>query len=148
MKEPKYNLFEKYNNKNFGYSQEGMSILKLTVYGEDEKVLEMDSYIKKYSSLKKIGLTNLNMAEIYYKCKNYQKAVEYIKNVNDSIYINYKINMLEYIEKYEDALEVIISEKNLANPVDLINRILARDPSLKDKIDQICEKYKVKLKFD
>ena len=148
MKEPKYNLFEKYNNKNFGYSQEGMSILKLTVYGEDEKFLEMDSYIKKYSSLKKIGLTNLNMAEIYYKCKNYHKAVEYIKNVNDSIYINYKINMLEYIEKYEDALEVIISEKNLANPVDLINRILARDPSLKDKIDQICEKYKVKLKFD
>ena len=37
--------------------------------GEDEKFLEMDSYIKKYSSLKKIGLTNLNMAEIYYKCK-------------------------------------------------------------------------------
>ena len=82
-----------------------MNILKLIVLCETDRFPEMDLFLKKYNNLKKLFLTNLNVVEIYYEFKQYDKAVEYLKNVTETVYLNYKVNMLLYIEFYENALE-------------------------------------------
>ena len=141
----KNNYIEKYN-KIIGFPQEGMNILKLLTLGEDKKFSEMDDYIKKYNNnVKKMGLTYLNVAEIYYKFKNYKKAVEYIKGINEPIYSDYKIEMLEYINDLESALEVIISDKTIGNMAQLVERIIKKKPELQKKADELCLKYKVIL---
>ena len=148
LKEDKIILLEKNNSKTFGYPLEGMSLIKLTIFGEGKRFPEMEFFLKKYNgNIKKLGLTNLNVTEIYYKYKKYDKAVEYLKNINEPFYLNHKVNMLQYIEYYELALEVIISEKKLINPADLVNNILILKPNLKEKVDELCEKYKVKLQL-
>ena len=147
IREDKSNLFEKYNGKNFGFSQEGMNILKLIVLCETDRFPEMDLFLKKYNNLKKLFLTNLNVVEIYYEFKQYDKAVEYLKNVTETIYLNYKVNMLLYIEFYENALEVIFSEKKITNIAELVQMILSKKPNLKPKVDELSEKYKIKLQF-
>ena len=94
-----------------------------------------------------MGLTNLNVAEIYYKFGKYNDAIEFLMNINDPFYFNYKINMLTYIDKHEIALEVIITEKKVINIEDFVNKILAAKPNLREKAQELCEKYKVKLQL-
>ena len=53
--------------------------------------------------------------------------------------------MLLIMEKYQDALEVIISSKNMDRMPDLINEVLMKKPSLKEKVKELCTKYKVNL---
>ena len=139
------NCIEIYN-KVFGFPQEGMSILKLLSYGESKRFLEIEGIIKKYNNIKKIGLSNLNMAEIFYKFEKYDKSVEYIKLVNEPKYIDYKIEMLESINKFETALEVIISDKNIANTKELVDKIIRKKPELEKIANELYAKYKIKLK--
>ena len=128
-------------NKNIGFPQEGMNIMKLLTYGENKWFNEIISYLNK-NPIKKIGLTNLNVAEILYKFKQYDKAFEYIKLINEKKYIDYKIEMMDYLYNYEGKLEIIISDKNIENKKDLINDILKIKPELKLKADELNEKYK------
>ena len=92
-----------------------------------------------------MGLTYLNLAEIYYKYNKYDTAIEYIKSINDSFYIEYKVQMLEYINKYYDALEAIISDKNIDSNEYLIDNIIRKKPELKNKVEELLIKYNVKL---
>ena len=137
------NCIEIYN-KAFGFSQEGMSILKILTYCECQRFLEIESIIKKYNNIKKIGLSNLNLAEIFYKFKKYDKAVDYIKLINEPKYIDYKIEMLESINKFETALEVIISDKNIANTKELVEKIIRKKPELENIANELYTKYKAK----
>ena len=142
----KNNCIEIYN-KSFGFPQEGMNILKFLAYGEEKEFIQIDEIIKKTNNnVRKLSLTNLNVAEIFYRFKKYDKAVEYIKNIKEPKYLNYKIEMLEYINKFESALEVIISDKTITNMADLINDILNKKPELKAKVEELCINYKVSLK--
>ena len=52
--------------------------------------------------------------------------------------------MLLYIEFYENALEVIFSEKKITNIAELVQMILSKKPNLKPKVDELSEKYKIK----
>ena len=144
--EKNINYIEKYN-KTVGFSQEGMNILKLLTLLEDQRFMDIDEFFKKYNNnVKKMGLTYLNVAEIFYKFKKYQKAVDYIKGISDPEYLDYKIEMLKYINELESALEVIISDKTIGNMTELVNRIIQIKPELQEKADKLCEQYKVKLK--
>ena len=55
--------------------------------------------------------------------------------ITDEDYFDYKVEMLKYIEKYSDALEVIISDKDCENKAMLVNDILNRSPDLRKKVD-------------
>ena len=97
----KLNMIESQNSKIFFFSTKKLALLKLRTINKNK--------------LKKLGLTPLNVAEIYMEYNNYDKAVEYVRQIFDNDYFDYKVDMLQYMEKYEDALEVIISDKNKAN---------------------------------
>ena len=149
MDDEKGTSLEKYKDKYFGFSQEGMNMMKLMMFCENNRYNEMSLILKKYNnSNKKFSLTSLNVADIYFKKKKYEKAIEYLKNISDPIYINYIINMLVYTDNYEIALDFIFSEKKIKNKGDLLNIILLKKPDLKNKVDELCEKYKVKLEYN
>lgn len=70
-------------------------------------------------------------------------AIENIKRINHEELFDYKLSMLKYMEKYEDALEVIISNRNIDKKREYVEDILGKDPELKYKVDELCVKYKV-----
>lgn len=65
----------------------------------------------------------------------------------DNDYFDYKVDMLQYMEKYEDALEVIISDKNKdpEKMKQLVDEIQTKRPDLKKKVEDLCLQYKVNL---
>ena len=149
IKEDKNNNIEKYKDKTFNFSQEGMTIMKLMMLGENNRFIEMELLVKKYNNnLKKLGLTNLNVTEIFFKFKRYDKAIEYLKNITEPAYLNHKINLLEFTENYELELEMIFADKKITNLGDLVNMILAKKPNLRNKVDELCERYKIKMEFN
>ena len=91
-------------------------------------------------------LTNLNLGEIYFEYKAYDKAAHIIKLINDSCYLYYKVEMIKIMQKYDFALEIIISDKNNINMRSMINDILRIKPNLKQTVDELFVKYKINLK--
>ena len=143
VKENKFNWIEG-QNKNYELSPKKMAIMKIRAMAENGKILMVDKMIKE-SSLKKLNLTPLNMAELYFDYNQYDLAVEYIRQINNADYFDYKVEMLLYMEKYEDAIDIIISSKNMDRMPELINEVLMKKPSLKEKVKELCTKYKVNL---
>ena len=131
-------------NKNYELNPRKMAIMKIRAMAENGKIDMVDKMVKD-SSLKKLNLTPLNLAELYLEYKKYDLAVEYIRQINNSDYFDYKVEMLIFMEKYEDALDVIISSKKIDRIPDRINEILIKKPSLQNLVKDLCDKYKVNL---
>ena len=127
-------------NKKFNFSHEGMSIMRCISYGEMNKVIAIEAFVKKYNNIKKAGLSYLNVAEIFFKFKDYKRTEENIKLINDSFYLGYKIDMLEFMNKYETVLEIIANDKNNINQKNFIDEILKRKPELKEKAEELFKK--------
>jgi len=135
-----YNYIKEEIN-NFDFSKNKIIVLRLRTYAENNQFDVIENLINN-SSLKKLNLTPLNLAELYFDYKKYDKAVEYIKLINEPDYFEYKIDMLKYMNKYEDALFCIISDKKCERKEDLVNDILNKKPELKKKADELFQKYK------
>ncbi len=131
-------------NKNLEYSNKKLYIIKFRSYLEKRRPDAIDAQLEK-TSLKKLGLTPLNMAEIYYDYKNYEKATEYLLQVKEREYFSYIIELYKSMNKYEEALEMIISDKENENKGLMVNEILRKEPKLKYYVDELCVKYKVYL---
>ena len=142
----KENMIESQNSKNFLVGNKKLTLIKFRAYAEKNKFDEIENIINKFT-LKKLGLSPINMAEIYMEYNKYDKAVEYIKQITDNDYFDYKVDMLKYMEKYEDALEVIISDK-YKDPEKMkimVESIEKKRPDLKKKVEDLCLQYKVNL---
>ena len=138
------NKYIEQQNKNFELNSKKMAIMKIRAMAEKGDILLVDKMVKE-SSLKKLNLTPLNLAELFIEYKKYDLAVEYIKQMNNSYYFDYKIQMLMHIGKYEDALDVIIGSKNMDQIPNLVNDILAKKPDLQNKVTELCKQYRVNL---
>ena len=142
-KENKLDWIEK-QNKHFELSSKKMTLMRFRSLAENGKIVLIEDIIKN-SSLKKLSITPINMADFYFEFKNYDLATKYVKLITHQEYFDYKIEMLKYMEKYEDLLEVAISSKNLDKIPDIINDVLKRKPELQDKVDELCKNYKINL---
>ena len=143
-KKGKYDWIEG-QNKNLEYSNKKINIIKFRAYLEMNKPDAIDSQLEK-TSLKKLGLTPLNMAEIYYDYKFYDKALDYLKQIKDKQNnYDYIIEFLMVMNKNEEALELIISDKNVEDKESFIKQILKNKPNLKNYVNELCVKYKVSL---
>ena len=142
----KETMIESQNSKNFLLGNKKVTLIKFRTYAEQGKFDEIENIINKFT-LKKLGLSAINMAEIYMEYNKYDKAVEYIKQINDADYFDYKIDMMLFMEKYEDALEVIISDKYKEPDKikKLVENIQKKRPDLKKKVEDLCLQYKVNL---
>ena len=139
-------MIESQNNKNFFLGNKKLTLIKFRTYAENGKFDEIENIINRFT-LRKLGLTPINMAEIYMEFNKYDKAVEYIKQITDADYFDYKVDMLKYMEKYEDALEVIISDKykDAEKMKIMVESIEKKRPDLKKKVEDLCLQYKVNL---
>ena len=142
-KKEKYNWIEG-QNKHLEYSTKKLNIIRFRAYLEMKKPEEIDLQLEK-TSLKKFGLTPMNMGEIYYDFKMYDKATEYLMQVKDSEYLGYIIDLLKSMGKYKEALEVVIRDKTLIEKEKIINGIIQKDPNLKNDVNELCVQYKVNL---
>jgi tetratricopeptide (TPR) repeat protein len=142
----KTNMIESQNSKNFDLGSKKLMLLKFRTYAERGQFEEIENSINK-STLKKLGLTPLNIAEIYLEHNKYDKAVEYIKQITDNDYFDYKIDMLQYMEKYEVALEIIFNDKNKDTEKlkQYLDEIQTKRPDLKKKVEDLCLQYKINL---
>ena len=140
VKADKFDWIESQNKKNFEMGNKKLSYLRLRGFAEAGKFNLIEETIAKYS-LKKMGLSPLNIAELFFEFKEYDKAVEYIKQIKESQYYDYKIEMLKFMEKYSDALEVIISDSESDKMAFMINDILKKRPDLKKKAEELFRKY-------
>ena len=130
-------------NKKFNFCHEGMTIMRCLSYGEINKLIAIEALLNKYNNnVKKVGISHLNLAEIFFKFKDYKRAEDNIKLINDSFYLGYRVDMLEFMDKYETALEIVIADKNNINRNNLINDILNRKPELKEKADELFKNQK------
>lgn len=134
-------------NKMLEYSSKKFNILRFRGLLEIHREDEIEKILQK-TPLKKLGLTPLNMAEIYYDYKKYDKATEYLKQVKEQESLNYVVDLLKVMEKYHDALEVIISSKDNENMQFMVNDILKKKPHLKRVAEKFCDTYKVSLEFN
>ena len=144
IKNNELDFLEKQNKNYFELNNKKMTLIRFKTLAENNK-LELIEDIIKNSSLKKLGITAKNMAEFYFDFKKYDLATKYIKLITHYEYFDYKIEMLKYMEKYEDALEVGISSKNMDKIPDIVNDILRKKPELQNKVKELCTKYKVNL---
>ena len=140
VKADKYDWIETQNKKIFEMGNKRLSYLRLKGFAEAGKMALIDETIKKYT-LKKMGLSPLLVAELFMEYKEYDKAVEYIKQIKEGQFFNYKIDMLKHMEKYVDALEAIISDKDYDKNIFMINEILNKRPDLKQKANELFNKY-------
>ena len=141
IKNDNYAFVEK-QNKNLDYSQKKLYILRFRCLLENNKSKEIDEILEK-TPIKKLGLTPLNMAEIYYDYKIYDKATEYLLQVKEINYLFYVVDLLKSMKDYKNALEIIISNKDFQMKEEQINDILKKEPCLKEYVDELCSKYKI-----
>ena len=141
IKNDNYAFVEK-QNKNLDYSQKKLYILRFRCLLKNNKSKEIDEILEK-TPIKKLGLTPLNMAEIYYDYKIYDKATEYLLQVKEINYLFYVIDLLKSMKDYKNALEIIISNKDFQMKEEQINDILKKEPCLKEYVDELCSKYKI-----
>ena len=140
IKADKYDWIESQNKKIFEMGNKKLSYLRLKGFAEKGQFNLIEDAIKKYT-LKKMGLSPLNVAEIYFEAKEYDKAVEYIKQIKDGQFYHYKIELLKYMDKYVDALEVIISDRESDKMAFMLNDILNKKPDLRPKAEELFRKY-------
>ena len=142
----KETMIDSQNSKNFLMGNKKLTLIKFRTYAEKGKFDEIENTINKFT-MKKLGLTPINLAEIYMEYNKYDKAVEYIRQITDVDYFDYKVDMLIFMEKYEDALEVIISDKykEPEKIKKLVDNILKKRPDLKKRVEDLCLQYKVNL---
>ena len=136
-------------NKYFNFSPEGMAIMNAIAHGEMNKLSAIDVLVERtHNNIKKINLTYLNLFQIACTFKQNDLAAKYSTFLTEPIFFEYKLDMLKQIEKYEEALEAIITNKNIENVSELVKEIASKKPKLLRKAKELAEKHKVILDLE
>ena len=131
-------------NKNLEYSHKKLYLLKIRTYLEMKAPQKVIALLEKVP-LKKMGVTHMQLGEIYYDYKYYDQAAENLLLEKDDYFFSYILDLLKDMNKNKEALEFIIKNKNDINKPAMVNDILKKEPRLKKFVDELCGKYKVNL---
>ena len=132
-------------NKKIQYSQKKLNLLKFRSYLEIRRPDAIDNQLQK-TSLKKLGITHIQLAEIYYDYKYYDKCAETLIQVRDPSYYSYVEELFKSMKKQKEFLEFVIACKDYDDKFNVINDILSKNPGLQRFADEYCAKYNVVLK--
>ena len=121
-----------------------MSILRFRALCKNNNIQEIETIIKK-EGYKKLDISPLKIAKIFHEFRFDDKAAEYALLENNADLYEDKFNFLMRIEKYLEAAEAALSDKKNEKMMDFLNNVLKKKPELKTKIDELCEKYKVRF---
>ena len=136
-REKDYKVIED-GNKQFNIGQKKLTYIKFKRWAETGKFEKIDNEINN-SSYKKLDITPLIVAKILFNVKNYEKATKYIKDVTELNDFDEKIKLLKKMNKYEDAVDIIMKERKIEKD-EYLNGILREKPELKGFIDNYGKK--------
>ena len=148
IKNDKFGLVEIRNNKCFNMTPRKLNVLRINAYAEAKKIQEILAIANNPAEIKKANLTYLNFAEIFIELHEKERAADMIKRITEIDYFDYKIEMLKYIEKYADALDIVIKEKGIEDDKKtmLIREILMKNPDLRTKANELLNANGVNIK--
>ena len=132
-------------NKNLEYSNKKLSLIKFRSYLELRRPDAIENQLQK-TPLKKLGLSPIHLAEVYYDYKYYDQAARWLIQVKDPEYYPYVVDLFKHMKKYKEWLEFVIASKNNDDKVNMVNEVLAISPGLERFVEEYCNKYKVSLK--
>lgn len=139
----KYGYVEAKNKQFFDVNPTKLIIIRMKVYAESKNI---DAIKLLNINLKQTNSCYIAFAEICMDNKLNDLVVEFIrKTTNEEESLVHKYNMLKHVEKYDAALELVISNEDCDKQVQYVNEILNKDSSLQDKVKEYCIKYKVDL---
>ena len=136
-----YKWIEETNKKVFNIGQKKLTYIRFKEMAERKQFAEMDEIIKN-SKLKNLDITYLEIAKICFNTKNYDQAINYIKEVVEPNDFEEKINLLKKMQKHKDALDIIMADKK-ADKQDKqfqIEGILREKPDLRSHWESLQNK--------
>jgi len=136
-KDTNYKIIEE-GNKQFDIGKKKLNYIKFKRWAETGKFEKIDMEINN-SSYKKLDITPLIVAKILFNVKNYDKATKYIRDITDNNDFDEKIKLLKKMNKYEDAIDIIMKDKKIEKE-EYLNGILREKPELKRLIDNYGKK--------
>ena len=125
-------------NKHFNIGQKKIIYIKFKRWAETNRFEKIQKDITSIG-YKKLDITPLIVAKIFYGIKNYEKAVKYIKEVTDVNDFEEKIKLLKKMNKYQDAIDIIMMDRKV-DKEEYLNEILKEKPELKAYIDNYGKK--------
>jgi hypothetical protein len=164
-KSKNYSWIESQNKKYFEISRRKMTILRFRTLlkeklngekAEIDQIDQIDQIIKK-EGYKRLDISPLKVANIFYEFLNSEniikknkeiiemKATEYaLLETNPDLYED-KFAFLMRMEKYIEAVQAALSNKKNEKMYTFINNVLKKKPELRTKIQELCDKNKVRL---
>ena len=149
FKSGKPSLVENQNKDMFNISHKKINILKVRTFAEMRQIQDILAISNDPSKVKKAQLSYVNLAEIFLELKERERAAEVIKQITELDYFDYKIEMLKSIEKYQEALEIVIKEKgvDIEKKEMLVRELIMRNPALKGRAEELIKETNVDIRI-
>ena len=128
------------NNKNFNIGQKKVSYIRFKALAEKKKFDQIKEILAN-TNYKKLDISPVILAKIMYNVKNYDFALELIKQSTDFNEFDEKIDLLRKMQKHRVALEIVLNEKK-ADKNRYINELLREKPELKKDLQELQNRTK------
>lgn len=140
----KFNYAESKGTKNFEITGKKINTLRIKCYASINGI----EPIKTANSIIKPDNANyLAFAEACIDHKLYESAVDFLKKVQGEEHFDYKYTLLKYMNKFSEALEMVISDKECDHKEALVKDLISLDESLAGQVKGLCVKYRVQLQI-
>lgn len=125
-------------NKQFNIGQKKITYIKFKRWASTNRIEKIENDISKIG-YKKLDITPLIVAKIFYNIKDFERATKYIQDVTDINDFDEKIKLLKKMNKYEVAIDIIMKEKKIEKE-EYLNGIIKEKPELRNVIDNYGKK--------
>ena len=135
----------KQNHNYFKLSNRKITILRFKQLFKNKKIDEIENIINK-EGIKKLDISYVKIAKMFFDNGNKDKALEYAQKENNELLVEEKVDILIKLEKYIEAAEAALKIKDRDKFEEIFDNKLGpkvkNDPNLIEQIQIIHDKKK------
>jgi hypothetical protein len=135
----------KQNHNYFKLSNRKITILRFKELFKSKKIDEIENIINK-EGIKKLDISYVKIAKMFFDNGNKEKALEYAQKENNELLVEEKVDILIKLEKYIEAAEAALKIKDRDKFEEIFDNKLGpkvkNDPNLIEQIQIIHDKKK------
>ena len=135
----------KQNHNYFKLSNRKITILRFKQLFKSKKIDEIENIINK-EGIKKLDISYVKIAKMFFDNGNREKALEYAQKENNELLVEEKVDILIKLEKYIEAAEAALKIKDRDKFEEIFDNKLGpkvkNDPNLIEQIQIIHDKKK------
>ena len=135
----------KQNHNYFKLSNRKITILRFKQLFKNKKIDEIENIINK-EGIKKLDISYVKIAKMFFDNGNREKALEYAQKENNELLVEEKVDILIKLEKYIEAAEAALKIKDRDKFEEIFDNKLGpkvkNDPNLIEQIQIIKDKKK------